>query len=92
MIYQRILRWLMVGTGLLIVLLGFVTFWLPIPIGLPLLLVGTALMLRFSSSARRLLVALMRRHPRLRELRQRARGRTGVGIGRSLARSSGTVD
>lgn len=81
----KLLRALMTGVGLLIVLIGFLTFWLPIPIGLPLLAAGIALLVRFSASARRTLVNLMRRYPRLRELRQRARGRTGIGIGRALS-------
>lgn len=71
----KLIRWLMIPLGLVIVVLGFLTFWLPIPIGLPLLLAGVALLVRFSSDARRILVYLMRRYPPLRRLMQRIRGR-----------------
>ncbi len=75
---RKILQWSMIGAGLLIILAGLLTFWLPIPIGLPLMLSGTAILMRFSSGARRILVNLMRRYPLIRELRRRARGRSTV--------------
>ena len=46
-------KWTMIAIGVLVVLLGLVTFWLPLPIGLPLLLIGIPLLIRYSPHARR---------------------------------------
>ncbi|MDJ0741562.1 MAG: hypothetical protein QNJ91_17760 [Gammaproteobacteria bacterium] len=43
----------MIASGALLVLLGVVTFWLPLPIGVPLILLGSPLLLRHSPRARR---------------------------------------
>jgi hypothetical protein len=42
----------MITTGGLLVLAGLVTFWLPLPIGLPLILLGMPLLIRHSPHAR----------------------------------------
>lgn len=62
------LKWLMILSGLIMLLLGVITFWLPIPIGLPLVVLGLFLLIRHSLTARRILGRLMRRYPRLRKL------------------------
>jgi hypothetical protein len=54
-------KWSMIVTGGLLVLLGLVTFWLPLPIGIPLMLLGAPLVLRASPHARRLWVKWRRR-------------------------------
>ena len=41
----------MIASGGLLVLLGVVTFWLPLPIGVPLILLGAPLLLRHSPRA-----------------------------------------
>jgi len=65
---QAQMKWIMIAVALVIMTLGAVTFWLPIPIGIPLALAGTMLLVRHSSDARRILARLMRRFPRLRRL------------------------
>ena len=49
---SRFRKWILIGLGTLAALAGLVTFWLPLPIGLPLLLVGGALLGRHSPHAR----------------------------------------
>jgi uncharacterized membrane protein YbaN (DUF454 family) len=49
---HRLRKPFLVMLGGLSVLLGAVTFWLPIPIGLPLVLAGTLLLSRNSARAR----------------------------------------
>ncbi len=73
------MKWLMTGLGLLLLLLGAFTFWLPLPIGLPLAAAGVFVLVRHSSDARRLLVKAMRRFPKLRELIQRIKNLQGRG-------------
>jgi hypothetical protein len=46
-------KWTMIVIGALVVLLGLVTFWLPLPVGLPLLLIGVPVLIRYSPHARR---------------------------------------
>ena len=60
-------KWSLITIGGLLVLLGFVTFWLPLPIGLPLLLLGAPLLLRHSPHARRWWVMLRKRWPRAKD-------------------------
>lgn len=53
---------------------GFITFWLPIPTGLPLMLLGIPILLRNSARARKILIRLSRRFPGLhKKLRHRRR-------------------
>ncbi|MES9960162.1 MAG: hypothetical protein ABW089_07000 [Sedimenticola sp.] len=73
-----IIKWFKFVIGTLIVLLGLITFWLPIPIGLPLLLVGGLILVRHSSDAKRLLITLMRRYPQVRQVMQLRKSMTGT--------------
>ena len=54
--HKRLLRqlrkWFLIAVGACASIAGLVTFWLPIPIGLPLLLIGTLLLTRNSPRAR----------------------------------------
>lgn len=43
----------MIVVGGLLVLTGAITFWLPLPIGLPLILLGGPLLIRHSPGVRR---------------------------------------
>lgn len=63
----------MIPIGLIVLLAGILSIPLPLPIGLPLALLGIALLVRFSADARRILVGLMRRYPPLRRLLGRDR-------------------
>jgi len=49
-----LLKWIFITTGAFSVFSGVLTFWLPVPIGLPLILLGTALLVRHSPRARTL--------------------------------------
>jgi hypothetical protein len=61
----RIGRWLLLGLGGLIMLVGLVTAPLPGHIGLPLLVVGLMIVLRNSFKARRQFVRMQRAHPKM---------------------------
>jgi uncharacterized membrane protein YbaN (DUF454 family) len=61
----------MLTLGTIALCLGMITFWLPIPIGLPLLLTGVLLLVRYSPLAKRQLIRQMRRRPQLRRLLQK---------------------
>jgi hypothetical protein len=58
-----VLKWLFISLGTLSVFGGIVTFWLPLPIGVPLMLLGTTLLVRHSPQSRRQVVRLVRRYP-----------------------------
>lgn len=59
----HITRIALLAVGVLAVLVGFITFWLPIPIGLPLLVVGSALLVRHSKTARNHAERLLQKYP-----------------------------
>jgi hypothetical protein len=59
-----VLKWLSLAFGVVSLVGGAVTFWLPLPLGVPLLLLGTALLTHHSPHARRALGLLIRRYPR----------------------------
>jgi hypothetical protein len=61
----RIGRWLLLGLGGLIMLVGLVTAPLPGHVGLPLLVVGLMIVLRNSFKARRHFVRMQRAHPKM---------------------------
>ena len=63
----------MIFIGILLLIIGLLTFPLPLPIGLPIFLVGVVLLLRYSSDAKRILLRLSKRHPPLRNLLNRLR-------------------
>ena len=69
----HLLKWILISTGALSVFTGALTFWLPIPIGLPLILLGTALLVRHSPHARLWIYAFSRRIPGLRQVLRRVR-------------------
>ena len=54
--HKRLLRqlrkWILIPVGGCASIAGLLTFWLPLPIGLPLLLIGTFLLTRNSPRAR----------------------------------------
>ena len=58
----------MILVSILLLITGLLTFPLPFPIGIPLLLIGLALLMRHSSDAKRVLIKLSRRFPLLHRL------------------------
>lgn len=65
------LKWFYIILGACCVVLGLLVLWLPIPLGIPLLLVGIPLLMRYSPNARRWILCLAERHPPLRKWLQR---------------------
>jgi hypothetical protein len=62
---SRVARWLLIGLGLVIMLLGLPLVALPGHIGLPLIVVGLMIVLRNSFSAKRQFVRMQRAHPNM---------------------------
>lgn len=62
---SRIGRWLLLGLGGLIMLVGLVTAPLPGHIGLPLLVVGLMIVLRNSFKAKRQFLRIQKAHPKM---------------------------
>jgi len=54
-------------------LIGMITFPMPVPIGLPLMLIGMTIMLRISPTVRRKLLKLARRNPHTHRVWRKAR-------------------
>jgi uncharacterized membrane protein YbaN (DUF454 family) len=77
--YDRVRQLALIGMGWTIIALGVVIAPLPGPGGIPVILLGGALLLRNSADARRMFVRTKRRYPRLfspvEKLRQRLRRR-----------------
>ncbi len=71
-------KWARIVVGLILVFAGFVLVWTPLPVGLPLMLVGLPLLIRFSPTARGIVLKRLRRHPglarRVRRMAPRHRG------------------
>jgi len=59
-----VLKWLFIGLGTLSIFGGVFTFWLPLPIGIPLMLLGSAILVRCSPLARQQLSRLVLSYPR----------------------------
>jgi len=61
----RAFRWGAIGLGVLVILVGAVLTPLPGHVGLPLLVIGLMIVLRYSFQARKQFIRLQRRHPKL---------------------------
>ncbi|MCG8038826.1 MAG: hypothetical protein JAZ19_17540 [Candidatus Thiodiazotropha taylori] len=61
------MKWLYLSIGSLSIVSGLITFLLPLPIGVPLLLIGTPIIMRHSPTGRRWIMHLLRRFPALRK-------------------------
>jgi hypothetical protein len=61
---KNIVRWLLLGLGALLVLIGVLMAPIPGPLGLPVTLAGLVLILRNSFRLRRVFIKVQRRHPR----------------------------
>jgi hypothetical protein len=68
-------KWFHILAGALLVIAGLILLWTPIPLGLPLLLIGLPVLMRFSPNARRWILRLTRRHPGLSRRIRRLAGR-----------------
>lgn len=61
---RSLVRWLLLGLGGFLVVLGVLMAPLPGPLGLPVTLAGLVLILRNSFRLRRVFIKVQRRHPR----------------------------
>ncbi|MCG7897584.1 MAG: hypothetical protein JAY99_18250 [Candidatus Thiodiazotropha lotti] len=61
------MKWLYLSIGSLSIVSGLITFLLPVPIGVPLLLVGTPIIMRHSPTGRRWIMHMLRRFPAMRK-------------------------
>ncbi len=64
-LWRRIGRWLVLGIGYLLMLLGGFGTVLPGHLGAPVLALGLVIVLRGSFTARRRFIGLQRRHPKI---------------------------
>jgi uncharacterized membrane protein YbaN (DUF454 family) len=64
----KIREWIFIIVGGLFVIGGVLTFWLPLPIGLPMLMIGTPVLFRYSPRARAWITRILRNHPRMLRL------------------------
>ncbi len=60
-----VFKLLLITIGAMLMVLGIVVSWLPGPFGLPIVLLGLILILRYSTWFKRLFMRRVRRHPRL---------------------------
>ena len=77
----------MIPVGLLLAVIGVLTFWLPLPIGLPLFLLGGLILVKHSAYARQAVTAASRRYPAIRRGLRRLR-RLQNGAGRETAQDA----
>jgi uncharacterized membrane protein YbaN (DUF454 family) len=61
------MKWLYLTIGTLSIFSGLITFWLPVPIGVPLVLIGAPIIMRHSPTGRRWILHSLRRFPSLRK-------------------------
>jgi hypothetical protein len=64
-LWRRLGRWLVIGVGYALMLVGAIGAVLPGHLGAPILAVGLVVSLRASYRARRQFVGLQRRHPKI---------------------------
>jgi uncharacterized membrane protein YbaN (DUF454 family) len=63
-----VLKWLSILLGTTSIVTGLITFWLPIPIGLPLILIGLPLLMKHSPDFNRWTQQKGERYPRIGRL------------------------
>jgi uncharacterized membrane protein YbaN (DUF454 family) len=69
-----LLRWIYTAVGFMLIAVGVVVFWLPIPLGIPLMLAGLVLIVRSSPRLGGWVVKRMERSPVLSRLVRHLRG------------------
>ncbi|MGD8515163.1 MAG: hypothetical protein PVF52_06090 [Granulosicoccaceae bacterium] len=57
------MKWIYISLGSISIVGGLITFWLPVPIGIPLLMIGVPLIMNHSNHGRQLLLQLFHRWP-----------------------------
>ena len=61
-------KWIYIGLGTVSIVSGIITFWLPIPIGLPLILIGLPLLMKHSPDFNRWIQDKGMQYPRIGRL------------------------
>ena len=64
------LRWFFISLGTASVVGGILIIWTPVPLGLPLLLIGIPLLMKYSPYARKSILNMARRYPKVRDFLQ----------------------
>ena len=72
------MKWLIIPLSLAVLILGVLTFWLPIPVGLPLMLLGSYLLLKHSTVARRAMACTLRRSARAKAIYRKIQALKGI--------------
>lgn len=62
------MKWVLLALGCITVFSGMVLLVLPIPLGMPLLVIGVPVLIRYSSRMRRIILKLANRFPRVYEV------------------------
>jgi hypothetical protein len=63
-----VVKWVSILLGSLSIVTGLITFWLPLPIGLPLILIGLPLLMKHSPDFNRWIGRMGRQYPRVGRL------------------------
>ena len=61
---KKFLDFVLIALGGITIAAGVVTFWLPLPIGIPLIMIGMPVLLKYSPSARQRLISLTKSYPK----------------------------
>ncbi len=64
---------LLLGIGGVVFVIGMILFPLPVPFGLPVMIIGLAIMFKASNQVKRKVIRLADKHPRSREVWQKIR-------------------
>lgn len=62
------MKFLMVVLATVTFTFGFIVFWLPVPLGIPLMIISLPVLMKSSSRIRNSLMLLGRLHPRLAKM------------------------
>ena len=61
------LRWFFITLGTASVVGGILIIWTPVPLGLPLLMIGIPLLMKYSPTARKSILSLACRYPKVHD-------------------------
>jgi len=66
-----VIKWFVICLGALFIFAGLVTFWLPLPVGIPLMLIGLPLVMNNSPMVREKLLHATRDYPKISKILRR---------------------
>lgn len=91
MYYRTFLKYATNTAAILIILIGIVFFWLPIPLGLLTMGIGVAILLTSSTKATEMLKTKRTRYVRFNSLLKSMQARMPAAIGNVLSKSEPNV-